>query len=238
MWSSGSFLKAAPLRGADGELQATITITIIENVAEQHQAERFRAFLVAAGEALSSSLDYEQTLRTVAQLAVPEIADWCAVDLLGPSGERIPVGVAHTDPQKLTLAEELRAYEPSVLNADRGVGRVLRTGESILYPEVPDELLVRAPADEQHLALIRSVGMRSVLIVPMRIADQTLGAMTLINAESGRTLGERELQLATQLAARAAVAIENSRLYTQRSQIAHTLQQTLLPRVLPGDPRL
>jgi PAS domain S-box-containing protein len=227
-------LKAAPLLDETGELQATIMI--IEDVTEQQRVERDTRFLAAAGEVLASSLDYERTLRNVAELAVPDIADWCAVDLLGEEGERVSVAVAHKDPERLRLAQELRAYEPGELDPDEGLGRVLRTGEPLVYPDIPDELLVAAARDEHHLELIRAVGMRSAVVVPMRLGDRTLGAMTLVNAESGRTVGDPELALAEQLAARAAVAIENARLYTQRSRIAHTLQQSLLPRRLPEIP--
>ncbi len=97
-------------------------------------------------------------------------------------------------------------------------------------------MLAAAAVDERHLELLRAVGMRSVLIVPMRAGSRVLGAMTLVSAESARTLDEIDLALAEQTAARAAVAIENSRLYSQRSTIARTLQQSLLPDQLPEIP--
>jgi PAS domain S-box-containing protein len=229
-----NLLKSAPLLDADGEIEATITI--FEDVTEQKRAERQGAFLAEVSAILASSLDYEQTLRNVAELAVPDVADWCAVDLLDAEGDRWPVAVAHADPARLELAEQLRGYEPERLDPQRGLGIVLRTGEPVLIEEIPDEMFVEATVDERHLELLRAVGPRSALIVPMRIGDRILGAMTLVSAESGRVLDRFDLALAEQVADRSAVAIENSRLYGERSAIAHTLQQSLLPDQLPEVP--
>lgn len=227
-------LKAAPLRDANGDIEATIMV--IEDVSAQKRAERRSEFLSRASEILASSLDYEQTLRNVAQLAVPHVVDWCAVDLIDRDGDRVSVAVAHADPARLELAEKLRAYEPERLDPDRGLGLALRTGEPILYPEIDDEMLVRGAVDEHHLALLRSVGFRSAAVVPIRIGRRSLGAMTLVTADSGRVLDGEDVELAEQIAARAAVAMENSRIYSERSEIAHTLQQSLLPDVLPHVP--
>jgi PAS domain S-box-containing protein len=224
-------LKAAPVIGEDGEVEATITI--IEDVSEQRRSELQSTFLADAGAALAASLDYEETLRTVAQLAVPDVVDWCAVDLLDEAGDRRTVAVAHIDPDRLKLAEALRRYVPERLDPEQGLGLVLRTGKSLLYPEISDEMLEEAAVDEHHLELLRAVGFRSVLIVPMRLGERVLGTMTLVSAESVRVLDQLDLELAEQIAARAAVAIENSRLYSERSSIARTLQQSLLPDELP-----
>jgi PAS domain S-box-containing protein len=229
-----NLLKSAPLVDEDGEVEATITI--IEDVTEQKRAELRGAFLADASALLASSLDYEQTLRNVAELAVPEVADWCAVDLVDEDGGRSPVAVAHVDPERLITAEELRRYEPERLNPDQGLGRVFRTGESLLYPDITDDVLVEAAIDARHLELLRAVGFRSALIVPMRLRERILGALTLVSSDSGRVLDQFDQQLAEQVAARAAVAIENSRLYSERSSIARTLQQSLLPEQLPEIP--
>jgi PAS domain S-box-containing protein len=229
-----NLLKAAPLRDEHGEVEATIMI--IEEVTEQKRAELRSAFLAQASTVLASSLDYEQTLRNVAELAVPNIADWCAVDLVDADGDRRTVAVAHVDPERLALAEEIRKYVPDRVDPEQGMGRVLRTGEALLYSEISDEMLARSALDDRHLELLRAVGFRSALIVPMRLGERTLGAMTLVGAESARTLDEYDLELAEQVGARAAVAVENSRLYSERSSIAQTLQQSLLPEELPEIP--
>lgn len=229
-----NLLKAAPLLDDAGEVEATIMI--IEDVTEQKRAERQGVFLAEVSSVLASSLDYEQTLRNVAELAVPDMADWCAVDLIDADGDRHPVAVAHKDPDMIRRAEELRQFEPDRLDPEQGLGRVLRTGEPLLYSQIPDAMLVEAAVDDRHLGLLRAVGMRSAAIVPMRIGNRSLGALTLVNAESGRALDRFDLELAGQVAARAAVAIENARLYSERSLIAHTLQQSLLPEQLPHLP--
>ena len=226
-----NLLKAAPLLDERGELEATMTI--IEDVTQQRRGELRSAFLAQASAVLASSLDYEETLGNVARLAVPEVADWCAVDLFDEDGERQPVAVAHADPQLLSVVEELRRYEPG---AEQGLRRVFTTGESLLYPEIADDLLGRAVDDERHIELLRAVGLRSALAVPMRLGERILGVLTLVTSESGRVLDESDVQLAEQVAARAAVAIENSRLYSRRSSIARTLQLSLLPEQLPAVP--
>jgi PAS domain S-box-containing protein len=229
-----SLLKAAPVLDESGEVEATIMFT--EDVTEQQRAERRAVFLAEASEVLASSLDYAQTLRNVAELAVPDVVDWCAVDLLDSDGDRESVAVAHADPERLKLAEELRGYEPGRPDPDRGLGLVLRTGRAALYPEINDEMLAAAAVDERHLELLRSVGFCSAAVVPMRLGKRTIGALTMVSAESGHMLDSSDLRLAEEVAARAAVAIENARVHSERSAIAHTLQQSLLPEAPPEIP--
>jgi PAS domain S-box-containing protein len=228
---SWNLLKASPLRDADGAIVATATI--IENVTAVKTSEVRNRFLAEASRVLGSSMDYAQTLRNVAWAAVPQIADWCAVDLVDADGEREQVVAAHRDAAKLALAERLRAYEPERLDPAQGLGFVVRTGESQLYPEVTDEMLVPAARDEEHLRLLREVGLRSVLIVPLRTSTRIFGAMTLVNAESGRRFSDDDRRFGEQLADRAAVAVENAGLYRARSRTAATLQRSLLPDTVP-----
>jgi PAS domain S-box-containing protein len=229
-----SLLKTTPVRDVDGTVEAAVTI--IEDVTESRRAAMRMEFLTRAADVLASSLDYQQTLRNVAGLAVPQLADWCAVDLFTEEGAREPVAIAHIDPAKIRTAERLRAFEPKVLNPDQGLGLVLRTGESQLYTDIPDELLVAAAIDDEHLRLLREVGMRSVLIVPLSIRDRTIGALTMVSAESGRTFDSSDVEFAGQIAARAALAVESARLYSERSAIALTLQSSLLPDAIPEVP--
>ena len=209
-------------------------VTIIEDVTQVKRSELQTSFLSRASEILASSLDYQETLRNVAWLAVPEIADWCAVDLIDEQGRRQQVVAAHRDPDKLALAERLREYEPPELDPTQGLGAVVRTGKSQLYPDIPPEMLREGAVDEEHLHLILELGLRSALVVPMRAGNRVLGAMTLVTAESARRFTEEDLVFTEQLAARAAVAVENARLATSRRQIAETLQRSLLPDVVPS----
>ncbi len=229
-----TLLKATAVRDADGEIEAAVTI--IEDVTQSKRASLRIEFLAQVGDVLASSLDYQQTLRNVAGLAVPQIADWCAVDLFTEDGGREPVAIAHSDPAKLRTASRLREYEPERLDPEQGLGLVLRTGESQLYTDIPDELLVAAAVDEEHLRLLREVGMRAVLVVPLTIRERTIGALTMVDAESGRSFDRGDLEFAEQIAARAALAVEGARLYSERSAIARTLQDSLLPEAIPEIP--
>ena len=225
-------LKSTPLHDADGRPVAAVTI--IEDVTRERLAELRDRFMAKASETLMSSLDYEQTLRNVAWLAVPEIADWCAVELIDERGARQQLVIAHRDAAKVELARELRRYEPERLDPDRGVGRVLRTGESLLSQHIPDEALVQTAVDEEHLALLRSVGLRSAMLVPLKARGRTFGVMTLVNAESLRRFDEDDREFAEQVAARASIAVDNARLATARRETARTLQKSLLPDLVPG----
>jgi PAS domain S-box-containing protein len=224
-------LKASPIQDADGRLIATAMI--IEDITRERLAELRDRFMARASDTLMSSLDYEETLRNVAWLAVPEIADWCAVELVDERGARQQIAVAHRDPAKLELAKRLRQFEPGELRGDRGVGRVLRTGTSELYQDISDEVLVQAATNEEHLHLLRLVGFRSVVLTPMIVGGHALGVMTLVNAESMRRFDDDDREFAEQVAARAAIAVENARLATARRQTASTLQRSLLPDVVP-----
>jgi serine phosphatase RsbU (regulator of sigma subunit) len=225
-------LKATGIRDPDGGLRAAVTI--IEDVTADKRAALRTEFLAEAARVLSSSLDYQQTLRNVAALAVPDIADWCAVDLIDSEGCREQVAIAHVDPSKIEMAERLREYQPKQPDPSRGLGKVLRTGEPELIPYISDELLVEGATDEQHLTLLRAVGLKSALVVPMKVRGRTIGAISMVAAESERRFDRDHVDFACQIADRAALAVENARLYTERTHIAQTLQASLLPDSLPA----
>jgi serine phosphatase RsbU (regulator of sigma subunit) len=233
-----NLLKATAIRDADGGFLGAMTV--IENVTAVKNAELRTRVLAESGLILASSLDYQQTLRNVANVAVPALADWCAVDLVDERNRRQPVVAAHRDPAKQELARRLREFEPDELGPEQALGRVLRSGTSKLYPDVSEEQLAAGARSEEHLKLLRELGMRSVLVVPMRVPmrvpTRTIGLMTLVTAESRRRLTEEDLALAEQLGQRAAVAVENSRLHTALAGVAETLQQSLLPDELPELP--
>ena len=212
-----------------------LAINVIEDITEIKRAELGQRFLAEASHALNASLDHHQTLQDVARLAVPTVADWCAVDLVaGDDLER--VAVAHVDPERVTMARELQERYPPDPDAVTGVYAVVRFGRAELYREVSDELLVRVARDEEHLALLRTVGLRSAMLAPMTLRDRVLGVITFASAESGRRYDEMDLSLAQDLALRAAAAVENARLYETASTIAGTLQASLLPPILPELP--
>ncbi len=223
------------VRDGRGEIQ--LLVTVIEDVTEQRRAELAQRLLARAGAALSSSLNYEGTLQEVAELAVPELADWCGVSIPDRHGLIEQVAVAHSDPEKVAFARRLGERYPSRVGDPGGAAQVLRDGMSQLIPEIPDELLEQAVVDDEHLELIRSIGIRSGIVVPMTAASgRPIGVVSLVNAESGRAFTEADLELCEELGRRAGIAIENARLYTERTVIAHTLQRALLPPGLPEIP--
>ncbi len=229
-----NLLKATALRAENGSFLGAITV--IEDLTAVKTAEVRTRILAESGRILSASLDYQKTLRNVANIAVPALADWCAVDLFDAENRREHVVTAHRDPAKQQLARRLRELEPGDLDADHALGRVLCSGVSELHPEVTDEQLALGARSEEHLNLLRELGMRSVAIVPLQVPDRTIGLMTLVTAESRRRLDVEDLALAEQLGRRAAIAVENSRLHTTLARVAHTLQQSLLPDQLPDLP--
>lgn len=176
-------------------------------------AERLRSdFLANAGVVLASSLDYQATLRQVANLAVAAIADWCTVQTYF-GGQLESLAVAHQDPRKLALAEDFRRQYPDTVRPGSATERILRTGKSELYPIISDELLARVAIDAEHLRMMRELGMRSAIAVPIKVRGRVIGLLRLISAESGKVFTSRDLKLAEDLAVRAGVAIDNARLY-------------------------
>jgi serine phosphatase RsbU (regulator of sigma subunit)/anti-sigma regulatory factor (Ser/Thr protein kinase) len=155
--------------------------------------------------------------------------------MVEPAGLR-SVAVAHLDPDKVRWAREIGERYPPEGGAPAGVTNVIRTGRPELYTEVPQSLLEQAAVDEEHLELIRRLELHSIIIVPMVARGRTLGTIMLVGAESGRTYDAADLALAEELARRAAMAVDNARLYTELSGIADTLQAELLPTEIPNIP--
>lgn len=227
-------LKTAALRDPEDNLLAAITV--IEDVTAVKTAEVHTSALAESGRILASSLDYEQTLRNVAEAAVPAVADWCVVDLVDDDLRRRRVVTAHRDPAMGDVARRAQEYEPEVLDPAQPVAHVYLTGVSELYSDVTDEQIAEGAQDAEQLALLRALQIRSVALVPMRVAARTIGVMTFVTSDSMRRLTAGDLGLAEQIGLRAAVAVENSRLHTRLAGIAETLQQSLLPTELPAVP--
>jgi serine phosphatase RsbU (regulator of sigma subunit)/PAS domain-containing protein len=222
-------VKAQPVRDATGRV--TRAINVVEDITDLKQVESTLRLLADASRSLAGSLDYEETLRHVASLAVPDLADWCMIDVLGERGlERM--AVAHADPALAGLAREMEGLvvDPS---GTEGPAAVARTGRSELHPHVDETHLRRAAVDPRHHELVTQLGVRSSANVPLSVRGQPLGAMTLVITTSGRVLGAEQLGVLEELGRRAAVAIDSAQQYSQRSAIARTLQNSLLPPVLP-----
>ena len=237
-----SIVNASPVYDPQGRVQFAINIfrDITERMrmfeaehiarAQAEAAQQRLEFLARASRILARSLDYQTTLRRLARLAVPWLADWCAVDLVQDNGATSRVAVAHVDPARAEVAYELERRFPRDPDAPRGLPYVLSTGRSELYPAVPDDLLEQMVRTSEHLELIRQLGFRSCIVVPLKVRDQVIGALTLAAAESGRRYGEEELALAEELAQRAAVAVDNARLYREATMLNEELEQRVARR--------
>lgn len=186
-------------------------------LAKEEDAVRRLALLAEASRILAASLEYEATLASIARLAVPTIADWCIVDLLDDQGAIRQVGIAHSDPSKESLVRELRLRYPPTPNPQHVILRVLRSGQAELTPEVTEADLRDRARDEAHFNLLRSLGIHSHMVVPLIARGRTLGAISFIGGPS-RRYSAADLALAEELAARAAVAIDNAHLLAAERQ--------------------
>src|SRR4051812_42598416 len=235
-----------PVPGASGGL-AGVGI-VVSDTTGYVQATRARGralertqLLADVSALLDESLDYDETLAAVADLAVRRIADWCSIDMVDEERGLRNVAVAHVEPEKVTLARELQRRYPPDLEAPTGAANVaLRTGESELYAELSPELLERAGADAEQVEIIRDLGMTSAMVVPLRARDRVLGSLTLIATEGRPAYGAEDLAFAEQIAARAAIAVDNARLYRdareqeRRSAEARALLDTLIDQAPIG----
>jgi len=226
-----SVVKATPILGDDRSV--LMAINVFEDITEHKENELRARFLADAATVLASSLDYATTLQQVADLAIPAFADGCIVELADPEGHLEPVAMAHRDREKGALMRELREQYPAEQRASRGVGHVFRTGDSELYAELDPMLLREGRPEDRQLEMLETLGVRSLMIVPMSAGGRRLGTIAFALSDAARRYDRADLSVAEELARRAAVAIDNARLYRERSYIARTLQESLLPPELP-----
>ena len=231
-------VSATPVPSGDGDVQ--MVIAIWHDITGARIEERRQKFLADATAMLSESLDLDETLRKIAELSVPAIADWCAIDLTTEEKAPRRVAIVHADPKKIELAEAMRKRYPPDWDAAHGVANVLRTGRAELYEEIPDAMLVRSTRDAEHLRLVRDLGMRSAMCVPMISRGRIIGALTFVTEKGSRRYGTADLALAEELARRAAVAVDNATLYAEANSanqkkdeflamLAHELRNPLGP---------
>ena len=190
------------------------------NVTERKKAEEAAHYLSRATAVLGSSLDYEVTLAALARLVVPELADWCAVDIATDDGGLQRLAVAHDDPEKVNLARELHRRYPPEANPSSGVLKVIRSGIPELYADITTEMVTSSAIDDEHRRILLELGLRSAIVVPLTARDRTLGALTLVSAESRRRYRQADLDLTMELGRRAGLAVENSRLFAEARSAA------------------
>ncbi len=196
--------------------QALQRATLFQN---QRVRQRRDAFLAQGSAILASSIEYEETLSALTKLVVPELADWCGIEIAGEDGAPSrQLAVAHVDPKKVAFAIELREKYPTDPNSPYGLPNIFRTGKSELYGTITEDLLVRGAIDDEHLRICRELGMASVMLVPLKAQGQVAGVLTLVSAESGKHYDEDDLELVEELARRAGTAIEHARLYREAKE--------------------
>jgi PAS domain S-box-containing protein len=203
-------LTISPVKDSQGKIIGASKIA--RDITKQKHAQQTTRFLADASATLAELTDHESTLQRVASLAVPQFADWCAVDMQEADGSVRRLAVTHTDTAKVQLAHEIfRRYPPQPTDA-HGVMAVLRTGEPEWSAAIPDSLLVESAQDEEHLRISRDLGLKSYICVPLRSRTKTLGVLTFVTAESGRVYDADDVRAAQDLASRAVIAIENANL--------------------------
>lgn len=215
-------------------------VGIVRDITERRRSERVARFLAEASTTLAALVDYESTLQTVARLAVPFFADWCAVDMVEPDGSLSRVAVEHADPDKVGMVRALSDLWPTDPRSVLGPARVVRTGRSEMAQSISGEMLAAVARDEEHLGVLRDLRLHSYISAPLVVRERILGVVTFVSAESGHHYGPADLELAEDLARRAAIAIENARLYAELrdadrrkdeflAMLAHELRNPLAP---------
>ena len=198
--------------------------------AQAEQAQRRLALLAEATSMLAATLDVDESLTRLTDLVVPFVADWCLVELVSDDGDVRRVASSHVDPGMLDVlhrVEELRGER----TAASPVERVIRTGQPLLLRTVPDALLDELDSGHELADAYRTLAPRSAMVVPLRARRQVLGALTLVSSTSGRTYDDDDLAMAADLARRAALTVDNARLYEREHHVAEALQRSLLPQL-------
>src|SRR4051794_7459077 len=228
-----SLIKATAIRDRDG--RPVLAINVIEDVTAQRERELHLQLLADTGEALGRSLDWEQTFPQIARMVAGTLADWCAIEVLEDDGGVRLAAFAHRDPELEKLGLELAQRHPPSAGRVRGA---LASGRSELRTELSDEEVAGAARDPEGLGALLELGMRSALAVPMIARGRVVGAISMVSGDDSRRFREDDKALAEELARRCGLALDNARLFRERSRIARTLQESLLPPMLPELPGL
>jgi PAS domain S-box-containing protein len=190
-------------------------------------AERRSAILAEASKVLGTSFDYHTTLEQLARLAVPGVADYCVVDVVEGEAGFVRLGVAHVDPAKELLLRQETHFATGVVSREHPVVRVITEAKSWLVREVDPGVVHASALNESHLRILQEVAPRSLMTVPLIASGKVLGALTLVSSESGRRYDEDDLALAEELARRAALAVDNARLFHEAQQATRARDEML-----------
>lgn len=229
--------EAAEVRAHSAREEAERARLEAERAREEAELSRSRlAVLSEAGRQMAQSIDWESTVRAVVRSPVPAVADWTSLTMLEPSGEPRIVAVAHRDAERERVAWQFIARHPPDPEAETGAAKVIRTGELEIVEDLPSEVIRAAAQDAEHLRLLENLNVRHYVIAPLKTPGGVIGALTFVLGDSGRRFEPGDTQLITSLAARAALHIQNSRLFTERLRVAEALQAGLRPNALPTIP--
>jgi PAS domain S-box-containing protein len=209
-------LTISPIKNSLGQIIGASKIA--RDITESKRLHRNVQFLASAGKVLAASLDYRATLRTVAGMAVPHMADWCAITMLAEDGSVEPLAVAHVDPQQAQQATRLRELYPLNMDAAHGTPLVLRSGCAEFIPHVDDAVLMAVASDDEHFKSLRAAGISSSMTVPLLMNGKARGTLTFVAAQSARRYTEADLAMAEELASRVVLAIQNAQLYRSVQQ--------------------
>jgi len=210
-------ISAAPVRDADGAIVSAVAI--IADVTRRSRAEEHLRFLAEANELLVASLDWESTLEAIADLAVPALAGYLVIDLIDEEDELHWVVAVHADPEKTELVRELRSRYPPTLST-HPIQVALRTGEAQLLPDLQAEADAMAH-DTKHARAIRKIANTSGLVAPLVARGRTLGTISLGTIEGQLRFDESDVAMATELARRISLALDNARLFAEAQERAH-----------------
>jgi len=217
-------MDALPLFDDKGNVRGAVGTAF--EISDRLRVEREQRFLAEVGRVLASSLDYELTMDALASVAVPILGDYCFVDVLHEDGTVARVACAATPEDKHDIARALLRFPP-VLHTDSPAAAVMRSGEPLLCPECDDAIVLRAAQNDEHEHLLRVFGVHAYIMAPLRARGRTLGLLTVGTLSPVRPLGRRDLQLATDVASRAALALDNALLY-RHAQDANRLKDDFL----------
>ncbi len=201
----------SPIRNEQGTIIGALAM--FTDMTERKRAAEQEHFLTQVNKVLNSSLDYHNTLTGVAQLIVPQLADWFTIDLVNTEGQFELVEVYHKDPAQVQWAKTLREKYPIDPNAPTGISQVVQSGQSELYSEITDKMLIASIQNEEELTIARQIGLSSVMYVPLIASGRTIGVISFVSTESRRKYDQHDLTLAEEVGRRAGVAIENAQLY-------------------------
>jgi PAS domain S-box-containing protein len=218
----GDFIKRTR---AEEERDQLLIYERVSRSEAENNADRL-AFLAEASTVLASSLDYQTNLLSVAKLAVKRLADWCAVDIVADDENFSRVALVHRDPSRTEWAREFQRKVSARTSAPHGVAHVMRTGKPKIYTDIPDSMLIALAQDTEHFKILQELGLASAMVVPLIARGRTLGAMTFASENPARRYTQDDLNFAEELARRAALGIDNARLYSEAQTALREVQAT------------